>query len=101
MDPPARDLPVRKTHPLCLLHPYGVSTVAQDLLAAQYFLNYSIPSVRIRIFNTTGPTKVGDVCSDLTRAAVEIELGMRPPSLLVGNLTTRRALIDVRDVASA
>ena len=39
--------------------------------------------------------------SDLTRAAVEIELGMRPPSLLVGNLTTRRALIDVRDMARA
>jgi GDP-4-dehydro-6-deoxy-D-mannose reductase len=97
----SEDLPVRETHPLSPLHPYGVSKVAQDLLAAQYFYNYSIPSIRIRIFNTTGPTKLGDVCSDLTKRAVEIELGIRPPSLLVGNLTTRRALIDVRDMVRA
>jgi GDP-4-dehydro-6-deoxy-D-mannose reductase len=93
----ATDLPVREDHPLRPLHPYGVSKVAQDLLAAQYFDNYSIPSLRIRIFNTTGPGKIGDVCSDLTRRAAEIELGMRPPSLMVGNLT-RRAIIDVRDL---
>jgi GDP-4-dehydro-6-deoxy-D-mannose reductase len=91
------DLPVREDHPLRPLHPYGVSKVAQDLLAAQYFANYSIPSVRIRIFNTTGPGKTGDLCADLTRRAVEIELGMRAPCLMVGNLT-RRAIVDVRDL---
>lgn len=95
------DLPVREDHPLRPLHPYGVSKVAQDLLAAQYFANYAIPSVRIRIFNTTGPSKIGDVCSDLAKRAVEIELGMRPPSLPVGNLTSRRAIIDVRDMVRA
>jgi nucleoside-diphosphate-sugar epimerase len=95
------DLPTRETHPLRPLHPYGVSKVAQDLLAAQYFSNYSIPSIRIRIFNCTGPGKIGDVCSDLTRRAVEIELGMKPPSLKVGNVTTRRAIIDVRDMVRA
>jgi GDP-4-dehydro-6-deoxy-D-mannose reductase len=97
----SENLPVRETHPLSPLHPYGVSKVAQDLLAAQYFYNYSIPSVRIRIFNTTGPSKIGDVCSDLTKRAVEIELGLRRPSLRVGNLTTRRALLDVRDMVRA
>lgn len=97
----SQDLPVRENHPLRPLHPYGVSKVAQDLLAAQYFANYSIPSVRIRIFNTTGPGKIGDVCSDLTKRAVEIELGIRPPSLIVGNLTSRRAIIDVRDMVRA
>ena len=91
------DLPVREDHPLRPLHPYGVSKVAQDLLAAQYFANYSISTIRIRIFNTTGPGKIGDVCSDLTKRAVEIELGLRPPTLSVGNLT-RRAIIDVRDL---
>jgi len=93
----SQDLPVREEHPLRPLHPYGVSKVAQDLLAAQYFANYSIPSVRIRIFNTTGPGKMGDVCSDLTKRAVEIELGKRPPLLRVGNLTSR-AIVDVRDL---
>jgi GDP-4-dehydro-6-deoxy-D-mannose reductase len=95
------DLPTKETHPLRPLHPYGVSKVAQDLLAAQYFANYSIFSVRIRIFNCTGPGKIGDVCSDLARRAVEIELGMRSPSLKVGNTTTRRAIIDVRDMVRA
>jgi GDP-4-dehydro-6-deoxy-D-mannose reductase len=97
----AADLPVRETHPLRPLHPYGVSKVAQDLLAAQYFANYAMPCVRIRIFNTTGPSKVGDVCSDLTRRVAEIELGKRPPALQVGNTTPRRALLDVRDMARA
>jgi GDP-4-dehydro-6-deoxy-D-mannose reductase len=93
-----QDLPVPEDHPLRPLHPYGVSKVAEDLLAAQYFTSYAIPSIRIRIFNTTGPGKIGDVCSDLTRRAVEIELGIRPPSMKVGNLTNRRAIVDVRDL---
>jgi len=94
----AEDLPTKETHPLRPMHPYGVSKVGQDLLAAQYFQNYSIPTVRIRIFNTTGAGKIGDVCSDLTKRAVEIELGLQPPLLKVGNLTPRRAIIDARDL---
>jgi GDP-4-dehydro-6-deoxy-D-mannose reductase len=94
----AEDLPVREEHALRPLHPYGVSKVAQDLLASQYFANYAIPTVRIRIFNTTGPRKRDDVCSDFTKRAVEIELGIRRSPMIVGNLTTRRAIIDVRDM---
>ena len=97
----SQDLPVRESHALNPLHPYGVSKVAQDLLAAQYFYNDAIRSVRIRIFNTTGPGKQGDVCSDLARRAVEMELGIRPPAMVVGNLTPRRAILDVRDLVRA
>jgi GDP-4-dehydro-6-deoxy-D-mannose reductase len=94
----AEDLPVREDHALQPLHPYGVSKVAQDLLASQYFANYGITTVRIRIFNTTGPRKRDDVCSDFTKRAVEIELGIRRSPMIVGSLTTRRAIIDVRDM---
>jgi GDP-4-dehydro-6-deoxy-D-mannose reductase len=97
----SQDLPVREDHPLRPLHPYGVSKVAQDLLASQYFVNYAIPSIRIRIFNTTGPGKIGDVCSDLTQRAIEIERGIRPPFLPAGNLASRRAIADVRDLVRA
>jgi nucleoside-diphosphate-sugar epimerase len=97
----SKDLPVLESHALSPLHPYGVSKVTQDLLTAQYFINYSIPAIRMRIFNTTGPGKIGDVCSDLSRRAVEIEKGIRPPVMMVGNLTTRRALADVRDLVRA
>jgi GDP-4-dehydro-6-deoxy-D-mannose reductase len=95
------DLPVRETHSLLPLHPYGVSKVAQDLLAAQYFANYSVPSIRLRIFNTTGPGQRGDVCSDLASQAIEIEMGVRPPLMVVGNVTNRRAILDVRDLVHA
>ena len=94
----AEDLPVREEHALRPLHPYGVSKVAQDLLAAQYFANYAMPTVRVRIFNTTGPGKRDDVCSDFTKRAVEIELGIHRGPMIVGKLTTRRAIIDVRDM---
>jgi nucleoside-diphosphate-sugar epimerase len=97
----AEDIPVKETHPLRPLHPYGVSKVGQDLISSQYFINYSIPTVRIRIFNTTGPGKTGDVCSDLTRRAVELEMGIQKRFLRVGNLTTRRAIGDVRDLICA
>lgn len=93
----AADLPVREDHALKPLHPYGVSKVAQDLLTYQYFANYKIPTVRIRIFNTTGPGKRDDVCSDFTKRAVEVELGLRD-AIKVGSLRTRRAIIDVRDM---
>jgi GDP-4-dehydro-6-deoxy-D-mannose reductase len=96
-----RDLPVQEDHLLNPLHPYGVSKVAQDLLAAQYFATYAIPTLRIRIFKTTGPGKRNEVCSDLTKRAVEIEMGIRPPSMPVGNLTNRRSIVDVRDLVPA
>lgn len=65
----AEDLPVRESHPLRPLHPYGVSKVAQDLLAAQYFTNYGMPAVRIRIFNTTDKAKRG-MCAPILHAGL-------------------------------
>jgi GDP-4-dehydro-6-deoxy-D-mannose reductase len=98
----AQDVPAKETHPLRPLHPYGVSKVAQDLLSSQYFINYQIPTVCVRIFNTTGPGKLGDVCSDFTKRAIEIELGINQRrNLRVGNLTARRAIGDVRDLVRA
>jgi GDP-4-dehydro-6-deoxy-D-mannose reductase len=56
----------------------------------------------VRIFNTTGPGKVNDVCADLTKRVVEIEkCANRPGRLRVGNLATKRAIMDVRDCIRA
>lgn len=90
-------VPVKEEHPLKPLHPYGVSKVAQDMLAYQYFANFSIPTVRIRIFNTTGPGKTDDVCSDFAKRIVDVEKGLSPPSIKVGNLSSKRDITDVRD----
>lgn len=92
--------PVAESAELLPLHPYGVSKVAQDLLAYQYHANEGIRTIRARIFNTTGPRKVGDVLSDFCRRAVAIEQGTAS-TLRVGNLETRRGITDVRDLVNA
>jgi len=95
-----KDVPVKESHPMKPLHPYGVTKVTQEMLAYQYFKNFGIRCVNIRIFNTTGPRKVNDVCADFTKRAVEIEKGKDVP-MRVGNLQTRRAITDVRDAINA
>ena len=97
----AEDIPVTELHPMRPLHPYGVSKVATELLALQYFANAGIRSVCARIFNTTGPRKAGDVCADFTQRVAKIEAGLSPPVLKVGNLETWRAITDVRDLVRA
>ena len=92
--------PIKEDHPLLPLSPYGVSKVAQDLLAYQYFKNFDVKTIRVRIFGTTGPRKVGDVCSDFARQVAEIE-GGKEPVVRVGNLDARRDLTDVRDMVKA
>ena len=96
------EVPITENHAFCPLHPYGVSKAAQEMLGYQYFKNFGVKSVAVRIFNTTGPGKVNDVCSDLTRRITEIAKGLNPDKKLrVGNLETRRAITDVRDIINA
>ena len=91
---------VKETAMLQPLHPYGVSKVGQDLLSFQYFVNDHIRCIRARIFNSTGTRKVNDVTSDFTYRAVEAERsGIYV--LRVGNLETRRAIMDQRDLVNA
>lgn len=93
---------VKETAELLPLHPYGVSKVGQDLLAHQYFMNDGIKSIRARIFNTTGTRKVNDVTSDFTRRAIEQEKkGVSNPVLRVGNIETKRAIMDFKDLIGA
>lgn len=96
------EVPVKESHVLKPLHPYGVSKVAVEMLAYQYFQNFKIPSIAIRIFNTTGPRKVDDVCADFTKRLIEMEKGINPEKKLrVGNLDTKRTITDVRDLIRA
>ena len=90
---------VKETAELKPLHPYGVSKVGQDLLAFQYFMNDHIRCIRARIFNSTGTRKVNDVTSDFTKRAVEAEkTGVY--ELRCGNLETKRAIMDQRDLVN-
>jgi len=91
-------IPVDEDQPLLPLHPYGVSKVATDLLAYQYWAGFALDTVRIRIFNCTGPRKVGEALSDFIRRAVWLERHPTSNTIRVGNLATRRTLVDVRDL---
>lgn len=91
---------VKETAQLQPLHPYGVSKVGQDLISFQYFMNDNIRCIRARIFNSTGTRKVNDVTSDFTKRAIEAEkTGVW--ELRAGNLDTKRAILDQRDLVKA
>ena len=91
---------VKETEPLLPLHPYGVSKVGQDLISFQYFMNDHIRCIRARIFNSTGTRKTNDVTSDLTYRAVQA-LKTGNYEIRVGNLNTKRAIMDQRDLNKA
>jgi GDP-4-dehydro-6-deoxy-D-mannose reductase len=98
---PAAAMPVTEEHPLQPLHPYGISKVCLDLLAREYFLDYKIRAVNLRLFNTTGPGKTNDAPSDFVRQLIRIKKGLQPPVIEVGNLKPRRAFLDVNDTVAA
>jgi GDP-4-dehydro-6-deoxy-D-mannose reductase len=97
---PLSQIPVTEEQPLKPLHPYGISKVCLDLLARQYCADYKIPSVNIRLFNTTGAGKTGDAPSDFVRQLVRIKKGQQRPVIEVGNLKPRRAFLDVQDTVN-
>src|ERR1700731_1521731 len=90
-------MPVTEEQPLRPLHPYGISKVCLDLLAREFFLDYRIPTVNVRLFNTTGPGKTNDAPSDFVRQLTRIKKGLQAPVIEVGNLTPRRAFLNVND----
>jgi len=96
------ELPIRETNPLRPLSPYAVSKVAQDLLGYQYWMSWKVDSVRTRGFNHEGPRR-GPVfvASDFAKQIADIEKGLKPPVLHVGNLEARRDFTDVRDMVRA
>ncbi len=95
------EIPVKETNPLRPLSPYGVSKVAQDRLAYQYFKSYGLKTVITRAFNHEGPRR-GDVfvTSTFSKQVAEIEKG-KEPIIYVGNLEAKRDFSDVRDVVKA
>ena len=94
---PASAIPVSEEQPLRPLHPYGISKLCLDLLAREYFTDYGIATVNVRLFNTTGPGKTNDAPSDFVRQLIRIKKGLQEPVIEVGNLKPRRAFLDVND----
>lgn len=98
----AVDMPIRETTPLRPASPYAVSKVAQGALALLYGPAGGMRVVLTRTFHHTGPGR-GEAFaeSSFARQIAEIEAGLRPPVIEVGNLDAVRDFTDVRDVVRA
>ena len=96
------DLPIDEHTPFRPNSPYGVSKLAQDMMALQYFNSHQMPIVRARSFNHLGPGQADDfAASAFARQIAEIERGLHEPVVRVGNLSAERDFTDVRDVVRA
>ena len=84
--------------PLGPPNPYGVSKLAQEMIAA----GADARVLLTRPFNHAGPGQSDAyVTSGFARQIAEAEAGLREPILRVGNLESRRDITDVRDVVRA
>lgn len=92
------EVPMKETNPLRPLSTYAVSKVAQENLAWQYHRSYGLRAVVTRGFNHEGPRR-GDMFSTSTFAKqiAQIEKGLKPPVIDVGDLESKRDWTDVRD----
>src|SRR6056297_13280 len=91
------ELPLKETNPIRALHPYGISKIGQELLGRQYYINFDIETVCLRLFNQTGPRKVHDASSDFALKLAKIEAGRSEPVIEVGNLDTSRDITGIED----
>ncbi len=96
------ELPIRETNPFRPASPYAVSKTGEDMISLQYFLSYGIKTIRTRMFTHTGPRR-GDFFAEsaFAKQIAEIEMGLRPNPVLVGNLNSVRTFADVRDAVRA
>jgi GDP-4-dehydro-6-deoxy-D-mannose reductase len=96
------DLPIDETTPFRPANPYGVSKVAQDMLALQYHISHQIDVVRVRPFNHIGPRQDERfVSASFAQQIARIEHDLQPPVIQVGDLSAQRDFTDVRDMVRA
>ena len=95
-------IPITEKTPFNPASPYAVSKVGQDLLGSQYYITYGLKIIRTRMFTHTGPRR-GDFFaeSSFAKQIAEIELGVTPNPVKVGNLDSIRTFADVRDAVRA
>lgn len=80
---------------------YSVTKAAADI-ALGALTGRGLRSIRLRMFNHTGPGQMeAFVVPSFAAQIARIEAGLQPPVIRVGNLDAVRDFLDVRDVTSA
>ncbi|WP_145138813.1 GDP-mannose 4,6-dehydratase [Pseudomonas duriflava] len=93
--------PLDEEQPCLPMNPYAASKRAAELAFIQYF-RQGLRGVIARPFNHIGPGQSPDfVTASFAKQIAEIEQGLQPPVLRVGNLEACRDFLDVHDVCSA
>jgi GDP-mannose 4,6-dehydratase len=90
---------LKETDPILPSNPYGNSKAAIDLYLQERFVNKKINGFITRAFSHTGPRrgKTFSISSD----AYQLAKGLDNDILKVGNLSTTRVVMDVRDTVRA
>lgn len=92
--------PIAEDEPLRPRDDYGASKAAQEMVAISY-QNRGANLARVRPFNLVGPGQsAGLVLSEIAQQIVAVEQG-RATALHIGNLSTRRDYLDVRDAVES
>jgi GDP-4-dehydro-6-deoxy-D-mannose reductase len=90
--------PITEDDPIGPTTPYGVSKLAQEMIARES----TLPVMLTRSFNHAGPRQDASYAtSAFARQLAEIEAGRLDPVLRVGNLDSIRDITDVRDTVRA
>jgi len=93
---------IREDEPLTPSNPYGSSKAAVDLHFQERFSNEKLNGFITRAFSHTGPRRgrTFSISSDAFQLA-NIKINGLAANLLVGNLSTTRVVMDVRDTVRA
>lgn len=94
--------PLKESEPLNPGNIYAATKACQEMLGRIYSRAYGMDIVMVRAFNHSGPEQSPVfVISDFCKQIAEIEKGINPPEISVGNLSAMRDFTDVRDVVRA
>ena len=96
------NMPIKENSSFRPNSPYGASKASQDLLAQSYGIGHKLNVVRVRPLNHIGPRQNDQfVATAFARQIAQIEEGLQPPNIMVGNLSASRDFTDVRDMVRA
>ena len=95
------ECPIKEERQLLPVSPYGVSKAATEALGFQYFANFGLKVYLPRLFIHVGTGHPpATAIQNFARQLALISKGRLEPVMRVGNLTTARDFVDVRDGVS-
>ena len=99
---PPESLPLRETHALNPSNTYAISKAAADQYCSYLHRAFGMDVVRMRPFNHSGPRQEPVFfLPSCAKQIADIEAGLKPPTMQVGNLAAIRDFSHVHDVVRA